>query len=164
MQGPRQLPPTLEKLVLSHYKKTRGELRSAGVLGFVLMLALAAVTYLALDPPQQNLWVMAAGAAPLVLALAIPSLLDPRKAKAFRILSARSDEIVWIYVRQITGSQRGAFVALGLCDGKLLQVPCVVGREDELLGLIATYVPHAAGGFSPTRAAQFKANPAAMPR
>lgn len=164
MQGPRQLPPTLENLILSHYKKTRGEMRRGGVLGFVLMLAIAAVAYFALDPPEQNLWVMAAGAAPLMLALVIPSLLDPRKAKAFRTLSTRSDEIVWMYVRQITGNQRGAFVAFGLRDGTLLQLPCVVGREDELLREMAAFVPHAAVGFSPARAAQFKANPSAVPR
>lgn len=153
------LPAALEALILSHIRKTRAELRNAGLTGFVLMVALALGVYFGVSGREHNLWVLCAGAAPLMLLLAIPSLLDPHKAAVLEVLCDRPSDIVWLYERIITGSQSGAYIMCGMKNGKFVQVPCVVGEQGKVLSDLAAYLPHATVGFTPDRDARFRRAP-----
>lgn len=149
-------------MIVAQIRKTRAELRKGGVGGFVLMAVLALGCYFGLSGREHNLWILAAGAAPLGLTLAIPSLLDPSKSKVLTVLRERPHDVVWLYVRTLGGSQRGAFVMCGMKDGKFVQVPCVVGEEGQVLAQVAAYLPHAVAGFSPDRSARFRKSPSSF--
>lgn len=154
-----QLPPSLESAIVTHVKKTRAELRNAGITGFLLFSAIAVGVYFGVSGREHNLWMLCAGAAPIMLTLAIPSLLDPTKTAVLEVLRNRPSDIVWLYVRVITGSQSGAYVMCGMKDGKFVQVPCVVGEQEGVLRQLAAYLPHAVAGFTPERDARFRRAP-----
>ena len=154
-----QLPPSLETLIVAHVRKTRAELRKAGITGFLALAGLAVLVYFGLDGREHDMWVLCAGVAPLMLTLAIPSLLDPGKTAVLDVLRNRPTDIVWLYVRLITGSQSGAYVMCGMKNGKFVQVPCVVGEQDGVLRQLAAYLPHALSGFTPERDARFRRTP-----
>ena len=159
-----QLPASLEALILAQIRATRASLRTGGIAGAVVMLIIAAVTYFGLSGNDQGLWVLGAGLAPLGILFVIPSLLDPTKAKPLRLLRTRPGDVVWLYVRRITGSHNATLIMCGLNDGKFFGVPCEVGQEEHVLGALAAFLPHATTGFSPALEAKFRATPQALRR
>ena len=55
-----------------------------------------------------------------------------------------------------------SWIVLGLEDGKRQRLPVEMGREAELLDLVAPLAPHATFGFSPENEARFRSAPASM--
>ncbi len=156
------LPAELERTIVENLRTERNGLRAGGIAGAVLMVLIAAIALLALDPPERNLWVLAAGCIPLFLLLVIPSLFDPAKAKILETLRTRADGIVWMYVRRQVGRHQGAWIVLGFDDGSSARVTAKLGQEDPFLRDLATLAPRATLGFSPELAARFKAEPRSL--
>lgn len=153
----------VEALLVDQVRKSkRGWL--AGSIALLSIAAIcAAVAYFALTPAESaRIFVMCALAVPLAIGLAIPSFGDPRKARVLTTLRTRAGSIVWVYVLTVRGQGAGSWIVLGLEDGKRQRLPVEMGREAELLDLVAPLAPHATFGFSPENEARFRSAPASM--
>lgn len=167
-----EIPRSTEALLVRHLTATRRELRNAGIFGCVLFLGMALAAYLALEPPQQNLWMLAAGAAPLMLTLGIPSLRDPRRAPLLEALRARPHDIVWLHLqltahRPMAGrwsrnTRRMSILTAGLVDGRRIHCDVIEGEDVAVLAAVAELAPDAALGFTPELEQAFTRDPESL--
>lgn len=159
------LPPQLEALLVEAARERKKMWRTGAITMVLLMLGLGALSYFALDPPE-NVRVAALAGFGLVvgLLLFLPSLGDPKKAKILDVLRRRADAIVWMYVHVQRGQGAGSWIVIGFDDGTRDRADAVMGREEELLRALGALAPRATLGFSPATEARFLQAPASLRR
>lgn len=161
----RPLPPELEALLVEAVRERKKMWRTGAITMVLLMVVLGALSFFALDPPQNVRVAALSGFGVFVgLLLFLPSLGDPTKAKILGTLRARADAIVWMYVFVQRGQGAGSWVVIGFDDGSRDRADAIMGREEELLRAMAAFAPQATLGFSPELEARFRQSPASLRR
>lgn len=154
------MPSDVEALLVEMIRDSKRNWRSGGLTMVVLMIVLAAISWLALEPREGQGLAALCGLGVLVgVALLVPSFGDPTKAKILATIRARAGHIVWLYVFTQRGQAAGSWIIMGFDDGKRDRVPATMGREDEVLRAMARVTPHATLGFTPAREATFLKRP-----
>jgi hypothetical protein len=159
------MPPDVEALLVQMIRDSKRNWRSGGLTMIVLMLVLAAISWLALDPREGKGLAALCGLGVLVgLGLLVPSFGDATKAKILGTIRERAGQIVWLYVFTQRGNGAGSWVVMGFEDGKRDRVPATMGREDEVLRAMTRLAPRATVGFSPAHEATFLKRPIELRR
>jgi hypothetical protein len=154
------MPPDVEALLVQMIRDSKRNWRSGGLAMIVLMVVLAAISWLALDPREGKGLAALCGLGVVVgLGLLVPSFGDPTKAKILATIRERAGQIVWLYVFTQRGNGAGSWIILGLDDGKRDRVPVTMGREDEVLRAMMRVAPQATVGFTPAHEATFLKRP-----
>jgi DNA-binding transcriptional ArsR family regulator len=161
----RALPPELEALLVEAVRQRKKMWRTGAITMVLLMIVLGAISFFALDPPQNVRVAALAGFGAFVgVLLFLPSLGDPTKAKILDVLRRRADAIVWMYVHVQRGQGAGSWIVIGFDDGKRDRADAVMGREEELLRALGAFAPRATLGFSPALEARFAQSPPSLRR
>jgi len=158
-----ELPPELESLLLEHIADRKKTHLKTAIGMPAIFLPMAAMAYLALDPPEQNLWMMCVAAGLLGMLAFIPALGDAKQAKPLQLLRGRAQDIVWIYAL-IVQNKATSWILLRLANGKLVRLPAKFGSENAVLDALGPYLPHATSGFSPEREALYRQDPNSLRR
>lgn len=159
------MPPETETLLVEMIRDSKRGWRSGGLTMIVLMLVLAAISWLALDPREGKGLAALCGLGVIVgLGLLVPSFGDPTKAKILTTIRERAGQIVWLYVFTHRGNGAGSWIVMGFEDGKRDRIPATMGREDEVLRAMARLAPRATVGFSPANEATFAKRPIELRR
>ena len=159
------MPPDPAPLLVEMLRDSRRGWRTGGLTMIVLMLVLAAISWLALDPREGKGLAALCGLGVIVgLGLLVPSFGDPTKAKILTTIRERAGQIVWLYVFTQRGNGAGSWIVMGFEDGKRDRVPATMGREDEVLRAMARLAPRATVGFSPANEATFLKRPVELRR
>lgn len=154
------MPPDVEALLVEMIRDSKRTWRSGGLTLIALMIVLAAISWLALEPREGQGLAALCGLGVLVgAALLVPSFGDPTEARILRTIRARGGQIVWLYVFTQRGQAAGSWIIMGFDDGKRDRVPVTIGREDEVLRALARVAPQATLGFTPAREATFAKRP-----
>ncbi len=169
MRGQRILrttmTPELEALLVEQIRDSKKGFRNGGLTMIVLMVVLAAISLVALDPREGQGLAALCGLGVLVGALLlVPSFGDPRKAKILTTLRTRASDVVWLFVFTQRGQAAGSWIVMGFVDGTRDRVPAILGREDEVLRAMAACCPQATLGYSPAIEAQFAKAPVELRR
>lgn len=159
------MAPEIETLLVEMIRDSKRGWRTGGLTMIVLMLVLAAISWLALDPREGKGLAALCGLGVIVgLGLLVPSFGDPTKAKILTTIRERAGQIVWLYVFTQRGNGAGSWIVMGFEDGKRDRVPATMGREDEVLRAMARLAPRATVGFSPANEATFLKRPVELRR
>jgi hypothetical protein len=159
------LPPELEALLVESVRERKKMWRTGAITMVLLMIVLGAISFFALDPPQNVRVAALAGFGVLVgFVLLLPSLGNPANAKILATLRARADAIVWMYVFIQRGQGAGSWIEIRFDDGTRTSADAIMGREEELLQALSVLAPRATLGFSPELDARFRQSPASLRR
>lgn len=153
-----------ERVLLDHLQQAR---RTRRVLA-AIMACLIALPWIgwAAGMPLVGAIACTGGLVAMACGLWLWSLADPRKHPALHVLREHPDRVVWAYVDTVRqyGKAIASSVVLGLVDRRKLSLSAQVGREQELMALLARRVPHATLGFDPDREAAFRRDPSQLRR
>jgi hypothetical protein len=158
-----ELPPDLESLLVEQVVDRKRTHRKTAIGLPAIFLPLALISSLALDPPEQNLWLLCVVAGLLGMLFFIPALGNPRDAKPLRLLRERAQDIVWTYAF-VVRNRATSWLLLRMADGKSVRLPAKFGSENAVLDALAPYLPHATFGFTPEREAQYRRDPSSLRR
>jgi hypothetical protein len=78
------------------------------------------------------------------IGLCIPAMFDPRKSSLMRRLAEKgAASIVWLYILDLGGRNKGAQVIVAFADGTRETANTIGTDADQLLALFAQLAPHA---------------------
>lgn len=150
---------TAEPLLLEQVRSYKRMFRVGALTLVAIVLGAAGLGTLFLSAfDSKQIWGLAAIGLLVAIAIALPSLGDPRNARGVVTLRDRSGAIVWAYAQ----NREPSSIVLAMEDGARVFLPAIYRREDEVLAAVARIAPHAAIGFTPDREMAFLRDPALL--